>query len=80
MGAYGALTAPAAGAFSITPNDSTVIWAASLYIGTGGDIAVTTEEGDSVTFTAVPDGAILPVRVTQVKSTSTTASNIVGLR
>lgn len=52
----------------------------ALYVGTGGDVAVVTAAGDTVTFINVPDGAILPVRVTQVLATGgTTASNFVGI-
>lgn len=35
-----------------------------LYIGTGGDITVTMEGGNSVTFKNVPDGHFLPILVT----------------
>lgn len=77
---YGSVTAPAGGAFAITPADAGAIYATSLYVGTGGDIAVDMENGDTVTFSAVPSGAIMPIRVRRVYSTGTTASNIVGLR
>lgn len=77
---YGSVTAPAGGAFTITPADAGAIYATSLYVGTGGDIAVDMENGDTVTFSAVPSGAIMPIRVRRVYSTGTTASNIVGLR
>lgn len=65
-------------AIAITASDSTMIYADALFVGTGGDIAVTTYKGSSVTLT-VPDGAIIPLTVTKVKSTGTTASGIVGL-
>ena len=52
--------------------------ARALYIGTTGNLVVITAGGDTVTFNAVPVG-ILPVSVTRVKATSTTASNIVAL-
>lgn len=49
-----------------------------LYIGAGGDVAVDTAEGDTVTFVAVPIG-FLPVAVTRVYATGTTATDIIAL-
>lgn len=67
-------------AFSITPADSVMgTKARALYIGTGGNITVVTNDGTSTTFHNVVSGTILPVSVKQVSSTGTTASNIVGL-
>lgn len=71
-------TLTARGAFAITPSDTTVIMARALYVGTGGDLAVVTDAGQTVTFTGVLGGTILPVKVSQVKA-ATTASNIVGM-
>ena len=72
-------TASAHDARAVTPDDTTVIpTCRALYVGTTGNIAVTMASGDSVTFNSVAVG-ILPVQVTQVKSTGTTASNIVAL-
>jgi hypothetical protein len=42
-------------------------------------VAVVTENGDTVTFTAVPVGTQLDIRVKQVKATGTTATYIVGM-
>lgn len=67
-------------AFAVTPDDSTQIRASSLYVGVAGNVAVVTEDGSTVTFVGVPAGAILPIRCTKVRSTSTTASSIVGFR
>jgi hypothetical protein len=73
------MTDPAQGAFAVTPSDSTVIQARALYVGVAGDVAVVTEGRDaSVVFKAAPVG-ILPVQVTKVLSTGTTATNILGL-
>ena len=77
---YGAVTAPAGDAFAVTPSDTTQLAANALYVGTTGNVAVVTEAGTTVTFSSVPAGAVLPVRVRQVLSTNTTASNIVALR
>ena len=40
-----------------------------LYIGTGGDLEVTTAGGDKVTFVGVPSGTFLPVQVLKVWNT-----------
>lgn len=70
---------PATHVTAITPNDSTTFSATrALYIGSGGNLRVLTVDNDTITFTAVPIG-ILPIRVTKVFSTSTTASSILGL-
>ena len=47
-----------------------------LYIGTGGNLRVLTVGGDDVTFRNVQSGQFLPVMVTKVFLTGTTASNI----
>lgn len=70
--------APAAGAISVTPSDTTVLAnVRSLKIGTGGTIVVTIG-GSDFTFT-VSDGETLPVKATKVKATGTTATGIVAL-
>lgn len=70
----------ALGATEITPSDSADldITCKGLYVGATGDIQVTTVAGDTVTFVEVPVG-ILPVVVTRVWSTDTTATDIIGL-
>ena len=75
------ITAPARHAVAVTPDDNTDLTyvARSLYIGATGNVAVVTADGDTVTFVAVPVG-ILPVMVSRVKSTGTTATSIVALR
>ena len=75
------LTAPALDAFAITPDDNSDLLevARALYVGGGGDVALITKEGNSVTFVGVSAGQILPVRVKRALLTGTTATNIVGL-
>ena len=51
-----------------------------LYVGTAGDATVITSGGDEVKFTGLPAGTFVPVQVTRVKSTGTTASTILALR
>jgi len=50
-----------------------------LYIGTGGDVRVTTAGGHDVTFTNLASGSFLPVQVVKVWSTSTLGSDIIAL-
>lgn len=72
-------TAPAHGAVSVTPNNSTVIPVTrALYIGTTGALAVRMADGMTITFTAVPVG-VFPIQVDQVLATGTVASNIIAL-
>lgn len=72
---------PARNAAAVTPNDSTDMpnVARGLFVGGAGNIALTMQGGQELTFTGVTAGAILPICVKRVKSTNTTASNIVAL-
>jgi uncharacterized protein (UPF0261 family) len=76
----GGLGEPAVFAEAITPDDDDVITTSrALYIGGAGDVAVTMAGGGSVaTFSAVPAGTILPIRVTKVMA-ATTATLILNL-
>lgn len=71
--------APAEAGAAVTASDSTIVNFRSLYVGTTGNVAVTMKNGQVVTFPGVPAGMILPIVVTKVMATNTTASNIVGL-
>ena len=75
------LDGPAAHAFAVTPNDATDLseTTRALYVGTSGSVAVVMISGATVTFAAVQSGTTLPVRVSRVLATGTTASTIVGL-
>lgn len=79
-GAYGADT-PANGAETVTPSDTVNLTNTSrgLYVGGTGNVAVVMKDGTTATFVAVPAGAILPIRITRVNSTSTTATSMVAL-
>jgi hypothetical protein len=72
---------PARFAFPITPGPGDLAsWPRALWIGGAGDITVVPADGvvaSPVTFTAVPAGTLLPLRVQRV--TAATATNIVGL-
>ena len=74
-----AATAPAGYGVAVTPSDSVVIpMTRALYVGVGGNVRVT-DINDNVTYANVPSGSILPVQVSKVFATGTTASSIVAL-
>ena len=65
---------------ALTASDTdTFDTAVMVYVGSGGNVAVTTAAGVSVTFVGVPTGSFVPVKVTAVKSTGTTASSLVAV-
>lgn len=65
-------------AASVTKSDSAANTFSYLYVGTGGNLAVTTAYGNLVTLVGVPNGSFVWVRTSKVMSTNTTASDIVG--
>ena len=72
---------PGQGAFAIVKSDVTVFQFPTrlIYVGTTGDVAVTMVDGSTVVFVACPAGMLLPIVATQVLSTGTSASNLVGI-
>jgi hypothetical protein len=64
---------------AITKSDTATNAFSYIYVGTTGNVVVTTEDGQTVTFTAVPAGQYIWVRTQKVMD-ATTASNLVGLR
>lgn len=72
---------PSTHAAVLTPSDATVFAPTNgLYIGGTGHITVTMAgDNTQVLFSALPVGTWLPIRVTQVRATGTTATLIVGL-
>lgn len=50
-----------------------------LWVGGAGDVAAIMVDGTALTLVAVPAGSALPICVKQVKSTGTTATNMVAL-
>lgn len=73
--------APASRAFNITPGDGADVQyvTRALWIGGAGDIKIATPSGDVVILVGVAAGTLIPIRVSRVYSTSTTATSIVGL-
>ena len=66
-------------AVAVSKSDTTVLPVSTLYVGTTGDVAVTMLGGEVVTFKSVPVG-FMPILVTKVMATNTTASNIMALQ
>ena len=77
----GGIGEPAAYAVAVTPSDADELATVSraLYIGGAGNLVVVTYGGDTVTLVGATAGSIIPIRVKQVKATSTTATSIVSL-
>jgi len=74
-------TVSAHSALAVTPSDSTVLpTTRGLWVGVAGNVAVTmADDGNNITFVGVLAGSILPIQVTQVLATGTTATNIIAL-
>ena len=72
---------PATNAVLISPNDSTDLVAVTraVYVGTTGNMKVTMQDSGTVLFTGIPAGTTLPIRVSRIWSTTTTASTIIAL-
>lgn len=74
---------PARHAFAVTPSDSADLTprfaTKGLFVGGAGNLNIDTMDGKTVLMTGIPAGAFVPVQVKRVRSTSTTATNIVAL-
>lgn len=69
-------------AFAVTPSDGTALAqpARALYVGGAGAITCRPLGATAdVVFSAVPAGSTIPLAVTHVRSTGTTATAIVAL-
>lgn len=65
--------------FAVTPGPSDLPdIPRALWVGTGGDLAVTLASGD-VILKAVPAGSLLPIKPSRVLAVGTTAADIVAL-
>jgi hypothetical protein len=74
------LSDPVTDGVAVTPSDSTVLTTTrAVFVGGAGNLAVVMASGNSLTLTGVTAGTVLPLRVTKVKSTGTTATNIAAL-
>lgn len=88
-------TKPATFAVAVTPSDTVAISfegksvvTRGLYVGVGGDVSVEMggEDGNgkgmadpTVVFTGVATGTVLPIEVTRVNATGTTATNLTAI-
>lgn len=72
---------PARFAAAVTPNDSVDLQttARGFMVGAAGNVKITTVGGSTVTLTGVAAGVPLPISVSRIWSTGTTATGIVAL-
>lgn len=75
------LGAPLIQAETVTPSDSVDVTNTTrgLYVGVTGDVSVIMQGGATVLFKAVPAGTLLPIRVSRVRATGTTATTMLAL-
>jgi hypothetical protein len=69
-------------ASAVTTSNSTIYEqpTRALYIGGAGNLTVDMADGgSSVLFVGVPAGTLLPIQVTRIYATATTATSIVAL-
>ncbi len=78
--------APALNGAEVTPADGSDLSFVSraLYVGGAGDLEVVmagdhSSDGATLTIVGVPAGTLLPLAVSRVKATGTTATSIVAL-
>jgi hypothetical protein len=75
-----ALDSPADNAAAVTPGSSALTKATrAVYVGGAGNMNVTMVGGGDVLFSGIAAGQVLPIRVSHILSSSTTATNIVAL-
>lgn len=76
-----AMVIPAIDAVAVTPHDTNDLaqTTRALYIGGAGNVKLITISGNTVTFTGLPAGTLLPIRATRIFATDTTATGIVNL-
>ena len=75
-------TAPAQSAAVLTPDDNTDITPApcrGLWIGGAGNISVDMANGDTVLFSGIQAGTLLPIQIKRLRQTNTTATLIAAL-
>jgi hypothetical protein len=73
-------TVPFSSAVVGLPNDAGILNATkALYIGGAGNLRVTMADGQDVIFVGIPAGTILPLNVSRIWATNTTATNILRL-
>lgn len=65
----------------VTPSDSADLanFSRAIYVGGAGNLNVDMLTGETVLFSGIPAGTLLPIRVKRVRSTNTTATLIISL-
>jgi hypothetical protein len=79
---HGGVGQPATYAVAVSPDDNNDIAYVSraIYVGGAGNLEVVMLEGQTVVFSGIAAGTLLPIRVTRVKSGNTTATLILALK
>lgn len=74
------LADPPMNAAAVTPHDTNELSKVTrcIYVGSDGDIALTTAAGNAVTFAGAKAGTQISVRAKIIKSTGTTATGIIA--
>lgn len=74
-------TTPATDGAQVTPDDSNDLGyvTRAVYIGGAGDVHVTLKYGAEITLRGVGAGTVLPIRVSRVWASNTTATDLVAL-
>jgi hypothetical protein len=78
----GSILAPATEAFAVTPNDGVDLpngATKTIFVGGAGALKVDMYGGQTVTFSAVPAGTLLPIRARRIWATGTVATLILAL-
>ena len=72
---------PATNAVLITPSDAVDLATVTraVYVGGAGDMKVTMQDSGTVLFSGIPAGTTLPIRVSRIWATTTTATLIIAL-
>jgi hypothetical protein len=77
----GGLGQPAVHAAAVTPSDSVDLnyTTRAIFVGGAGNVEVIMKGGETVVFSGVTAGTLLPIRVERVKAGSTSATLILAL-
>lgn len=65
--------------FAIATDTTFTYQVRGIYVGGAGDVSIVTPRNNTVVFSAVPAGSILPVRAIRVNTSGTTATLMDGL-
>lgn len=75
------MVGPVSNAAAVATSDSNDLQYVTrgLYVGGAGDVKVTMKGGQTETFYSVGAGTVLPIRVSRVWATGTSATNLTAL-